>query len=134
MAIVLQWLGRSLADFIPPEYGFVPVAGKGRKKTPRNTSPRKSSQKREAGKGERFLVTHRDILVESIDAAIASLRDIIEMLGTDFDREGEGGFGAQDMAVWWNGRLLAVVRRKRGGRRKATVFDDVTSSQSQPSP
>src|SRR5579864_6028658 len=114
MAIVLRGLGRILARLPPPEYGLVPMADKGRKKTPSKTSPGNSAKRRQADQRERFLVTHRDTLVESIDGALASLRGIVEMLVTDFDEGGEGGFGGRDMAVWWDGQLVAVVRRDRG--------------------
>jgi len=100
------------------------MVAKPRKRPSPKAPPRKSAQGRRAGPGERFLVTHGDTLVESIDEALACLQDIVEMLAADFDRKGEGGFGGQDMAVWRSGQLVAVVRRDHGGKPKAMVFDD----------
>ncbi len=49
-----------------------------------------------------------------------TLQDVIADLVKDFDEP--EGTDARDMAVWRDGRILAVVRRGRDGRPEVTEF------------
>ncbi|MHB1560596.1 MAG: hypothetical protein ACYC61_24350 [Isosphaeraceae bacterium] len=53
-----------------------------------------------------------------------SLKDVIEDLVRDF--EDPGGTDARDMAVWRDGRILAVIRKGHGGRPEVIEFEAET--------
>jgi hypothetical protein len=51
-----------------------------------------------------------------------ALQDVIDDLVRDFDDP--RGTDARDMAVWRNGRVLAVIRKGADGRPEVTRFED----------
>ena len=74
--------------------------------------------------GDEWMCSYGDVNFMQPDAASPtrdySLSDVIADLVRDFDDP--GGTDARDMAVWKDGRILAVVRRGDQGRPEVTTF------------
>jgi hypothetical protein len=78
--------------------------------------------------GDEWMCSYGDIYFMQPDAYNPtrnySLKDVIEDLIRDFDDP--EGTDARDMAVWRDGRILAVVRRGRDGRPEVIDFGVAT--------
>jgi hypothetical protein len=74
--------------------------------------------------GDEWMCSYGDLYFMQPEASSPtrdySLRDVIDDLVRDFDDS--EGTDARDMAVWRDGRILAVVRKGRDGRPEVTVF------------
>jgi hypothetical protein len=74
--------------------------------------------------GDEWMCSYGDLYFMQPEAASPtrdySLRDVIDDLVRDF--EDPDGTDARDMAVWRDGRILAVVRRGRAGRPEVIDF------------
>jgi hypothetical protein len=74
--------------------------------------------------GDEWMCSYGDIYFMQPDASSPtrdySLRDVIDDLVRDFDDP--EGTDARDMAVWRDGRILAVVRKGRDGRPEVVEF------------
>lgn len=74
--------------------------------------------------GDEWMCSYGDMYFMQPEAASPtrdySLRDVIDDLVKDFDDP--DGTDARDMAVWRDGRILAVVRKGRDGRPEVIDF------------
>ncbi len=75
--------------------------------------------------GDEWMCSYGDLYFMQPEAASPTrnytLQDVMDDLVKDFaDPEGTD---ARDMAVWRDGRILAVVRKRRDGRPEVTTFD-----------
>ncbi len=74
--------------------------------------------------GDEWMCSYGDIYFMQPEAASPtrdySLRDVIDDLVRDF--ADPGGTDARDLAVWRDGRILAVVRKGRDGRPEVIDF------------
>ncbi len=88
--------GKELVDF----HGPIPTIGYGVIRVPETTEH----------------VTTDDVVADVVKRFDYPLRDLAP-------RGVENGFGGEDVAVWRDGKLLAVVRRGADGEPEATRFD-----------
>ena len=65
----------------------------------------------------------RDFTTDDVVADVVRRFDLPSMDDVDFDGDEEDGFAGQDVAIWRDGKVLAVVRRGADGRPEATRFD-----------
>jgi hypothetical protein len=74
--------------------------------------------------GDEWMCSYGDLYFMQPEASSPtrdySLRDVIDDLVRDFDDP--EGTDARDMAVWRDGRILAVVRKGRDGRPEVIDF------------
>src|SRR5690242_4591744 len=77
--------------------------------------------------GDEWMCSYGDVFFMQPEAASPTrdytLEDVIADLVRDFDDP--GGTDARDMAVWRDGRILAVIRRGDGGQPEVTTFRPV---------
>ncbi len=87
---------------------------------PRRTALRAEYRRRvfQVFNGDEWMCSYGDMYFMQPDASSPTrdylLKDVIDDLIKDFDDP--DGTDARDMAVWRDGRILAVVRKSRDGR------------------
>ena len=76
--------------------------------------------------GDEWMCSYGDIYFMQPEARNATrhyaLGDVINDLVADFDDP--EGTDARDMAIWRDGRILAVIRKSRDGRPEVVRFSD----------
>jgi hypothetical protein len=75
---------------------------------------------------ENIYVYHGGECLDTFPAGVDGLEQAVDELLESFHGTGGRGYDGLDMAVWHDGRLVAVVRAGAGGRPEATFLTDGT--------
>jgi hypothetical protein len=101
----------------------------------RSAAARKAAETRRKNRAAEYSAwRHRHFYVHNEDGLVnafpvtsyvrATLQSVVDLLKTDFFGTDGEGFDGEDLAVWHDKRILAVVRKGPDGQPQVIVFDD----------